>query len=335
MKIIKKIVGMSGFPTIMMLIVMLIIVVYMQPNFFQAQAFRNSINSWAPIILLSMGQAIVLISGGLDLSSGTAMSMFLCIMAKTMESQTPASGFHALILVIIAVIIVGLVNGIAVGYLRLPPLVATFASSYIWLGIALFFLPTPGGHVTNWFRIFYDARMVTNIAPGIKSLAEKIPTALILVLVACLAWFLISRTRTGRHFYAVGSNRDTAYDSGISVGKTMIKAYIINAFFILLCAMFFVAQNQSGSARLGDPLTLQCIAAAVVGGIALTGGKGSVYMAIAGTIVLALVKKIVFFSDIANEYQILVGGIIIIAAIALSSIVAMRRESAIAKGESG
>jgi len=335
MKIIKKIVGMSGFPTIVMLIVMLIIVVYMQPNFFQAQAFRNSINSWTPIILLSMGQAIVLISGGLDLSSGTAMSMFLCIMAKTMESQTPASGVYALIFVILAALVVGLVNGIAVGYLRLPPLVATFASSYIWLGIALFFLPTPGGHATNWFRIFYDVRTVDSASPALKSLAESIPTSLILVLVACLAWFIISKTRTGRHFYAVGSNKDTAYDSGISTGMTMIKAYTINALFIVLCAMYFVAQNQSGSARLGDPLTLQCIAAAVVGGIAITGGKGSVYMAIAGTIVLALVKKIVFFSDIANAYQILVGGVIIIAAIALSSIVAMRRERSIAKGESG
>ena len=329
---IKKLFRMTGVPVITMLIVMIIIVVYFQSNFFKLSALNNSLISWTPLILLSMGQAVVLISGGLDLSSGTAMAMMLCILGKTMQTATPQSGALALLLVILAATVVGLINGIAVGYLRLPPLVATFATSYMWLGIGLFIMPTPGGHCANWMRLFYDFTAVTNMPQWLVWIAKTIPTSFILIVFVTVAWFIISKTKTGRYFYAVGSNRDTAYDSGIHTARTMLKAYMINAYFCMFCALFYMGQNQSASARLGDSLTLRCIAAAVIGGIAITGGKGSVYLAIAGAVVLSLVNKIIFFANVPIAYQVVVGGVIIIAAIALSSTVEIRRERALLRG---
>jgi ribose transport system permease protein len=114
----------------------------------------------------------------------------------------------------------------------------------------------------------------------------------------------------------VGSNNDSAYASGINTAKIQLMACIINSIFIFLAALFFVGQNQSGDARMGDPLTLRAIASAVVGGIALTGGRGSVYFALVGALIMSFVNKIIFFANIPNAYQTLVSGLIVIIAIA-------------------
>jgi len=128
----------------------------------------------------------------------------------------------------------------------------------------------------------------------------------------------VSKTRTGRYIYAVGSSNDSAYESGIDTARVQLRACLVNSIFIVLAALFFVGQNQSGDARMGDPLTLRAIAAAVVGGIALTGGRGSVYFALVGALILSFVNKIIFFANISSAYQTLVGGAIVILAIAAS-----------------
>ncbi|MDD3170157.1 MAG: ABC transporter permease, partial [Eubacteriales bacterium] len=189
---------------------------------------------------------------------------------------------------------------------------------YIWLGAALFIRPTPGGESVAWFKVFYDVKAAEGVPGFIKAIGSVFQPALVLVLVGCLIWYVISRTRTGRYIYAVGSSNDSAYATGINTAKVQMMACIINSVFIFLAALFFVAQNQSGDARMGDPMTLKAIAAAVVGGIALTGGRGSVYLAIVGALILSFVNKIIFFADIPNAYQTLVSGLIIIVAIASS-----------------
>jgi ribose transport system permease protein len=114
----------------------------------------------------------------------------------------------------------------------------------------------------------------------------------------------------------VGSNSESAYASGINTAKVQMQACIINSIFIFLAALFFVGQNQSGDARMGDPLTLRAIASAIVGGVAISGGKGSVYFALVGALILNFVNKIIFFADISTAYQTLVSGLIVIIAIA-------------------
>jgi ribose transport system permease protein len=111
-----------------------------------------------------------------------------------------------------------------------------------------------------------------------------------------------------------------------------MRAYLANAFFMLLCALFFAGQNQAGSARMGDPMALQCIAAAVVGGVALTGGKGNVYMAIVGAVILSLINKLIFFANVPTAWQVFTSGLVIIVAIAISSILAIRRRKQESRG---
>ncbi len=317
---------------VIIFIAMIVIVAILQNNFFQPSSLKNSINSFAPLILMAMGQAIVLVSGGLDLSCGTSMALMLCVLARTMDAKDPVSGVWALVITAGVMLGIGLLNGFAVGYLKLPPIIATFATSYIWYGIALFVMPTPGGQAVNWMRAFFDFKAVTDMPDFFKSFGAVIPTSVLLVIGACILWYFVSRTKTGRYIFAVGSNRITAYQSGINTAKIQTTAYILNSFFLFLCALYFVAQNQAGSARIGDPLTLQAIAAAVIGGIALNGGKGNIFFAILGAIILSLVNKIIFFANLPDAYQTLVSGVIIIVAIASSAIYATINEKSVLKG---
>ena len=121
--------------------------------------------------------------------------------------------------------------------------------------------------------------------------------------------------------------------SGINTAKTQLFAYIINSVFIFFTALFFIGQNLSADARMGDPLPLRVIAACVVGGVALTGGRGSVYFAILGALIMSLIGKIIFFADIPNEYQTLVSGIIVIIAIVGSQAYTLSRQRELIKGE--
>lgn len=313
------------------MLIMLILTANLQKNFFEAKSIVSNINAFAPLILLAMGQAIVIIAGGLDLSSGSSMSLILVILTKVMVKDQPATGLYALLAAVGAMLLIGIINGLCVGYLRLPPIIVTFATSYIWLGISLFIRPTPGGECVNWMRMFYTFNEVEGMPAFIKSIGNILPPAFWLIIVGCAAWFVISRTKTGRHIYAVGSSNDNAYASGINTPKTQLKAYIINAFFIFLCALYFAAQNQSGDARMGDPLTLRAIAAAVVGGIALSGGRGNVYFAICGALILSLVNKIIFFANISSAYQTLVSGLIVLVAISISVVYNAVSERAVLK----
>jgi ribose transport system permease protein len=312
----KKSISKPEFSSLFILVIMLVITAILQKNFFEAKSIVRNINAFTPLILLTMGQATVIISGGIDLSAGTALSLFTCVMTSVMKRDDPASGVYAILITFVIVILVGVINGIGIGYLRIPPVIVTFATSFMWLGAALFLRPTPGGESVEWFKVFYDIGAVKGVPTFIKTFGTVIPPALLLVLIGCVLWFVTSKTKTGRYIYAVGSNNESAYASGINTAKIQMEACLINSVFIFLAALFFVGQNQSGDARMGDPLTLKAIAAAVVGGIALTGGRGSVYFALVGALILSFVNKIIFFANIPNAYQTLVGGVIVIVAIA-------------------
>ena len=316
----KRFVSNHDFPRLLILIAMFAMTAVMQKNFFAMKSIVRNINSFTPLILLTMGQAVVIISGGLDLSVGTALSLLTCVATSVMRQDVPITGVYALLITFAVALVMGLINGVGIGFFRVPPLIVTFATSYIWLGIALFLRPTPGGETVEWFQVFYKIRNIEGAPQALQAFGEVIPPALVLIVLGCVLWWIISRTKTGRYIYAVGSNSESAYVTGINTSWVQIKACLINSVFIFLAALFFIGQNRSGDARMGDPLTLKAIAAVVVGGIALTGGRGSVYYALVGALIFSFVSKIIFFANIPNAFQTLFSGVIIIIAIAGSQL---------------
>jgi len=318
--VLKRLISNPDFSRLLILILMFVLTAVLQRNFFARRAIVRNIDSFMPLILMTMGQAVVIISGGLDLSVGTALSLMTCVLTSVMKEGVPITGLYALVVTFAVAMAIGAINGVGIGYLRIPPVIVTFATSFIWLGIALFLRPTPGGETVDWFQAFYRIRNIEAAPAFLKAFGETIPPSLILVLIGCLVWWIVSRTRTGRYIYAVGSNSQSAYETGINTAWVQMKACMINSVYIFLTALFFVGQNGSGDARMGDPLTLKAIAAAVVGGIALTGGRGSVYFALIGALIFSFVSKIIFFANIPNAYQTLFGGVIVIVAIAASQL---------------
>jgi ribose transport system permease protein len=319
----KRRISQSALSRLAILAAMLTLTAILQQNFFETKAIVRNINAFMPLILMTMGQAVVIIAGGLDLSAGTALSLLTCVMTTVMKKSDPLTGAYALAAAFAVAMAIGVINGVGIGYLRIPPVIITFATSYLWLGIGLFLRPVPGGEAVDWFRAFYNAGLVQGVPAWLKAAGAVFPPALVLILIGCALWLIVARTRTGRYLYAVGGNNESAYVSGINTAAVQMRACLLNSAFIFLTALFFVGQNQSGDARMGDPLTLRAIASAVVGGIALSGGRGSVFSALAGALIISFVNKIIFFANIPNAFQPLFGGLIVVVAIAGSQAYAL------------
>ena len=305
--------------TVLVLITMMAVTAVMQGNFFEQSVLLRTIDAYTPLMLIAMGQAVVLISGSLDISAGASLSFIICLMVSVMQSDNPFSGVLAILLGLGAVFFVGIINGLGAGYFRLPTVIFTFATSYMWRGLALFLRPFPGGETTEWFRAFYNYGKLEGANETVQKLSQILPSALLLILLGCGVWFFLRKTKFGRYIYAVGSNEQAAFQSGINTAKTKLLAYIVNAFFIFLAALFLVAQNGTADANIGDPFTLSAIAAPVIGCIALTGGKGNVYFAIVGALVLSFTGKIIFYGGFPSAFQTLVNGVIIVVALCISS----------------
>jgi ribose transport system permease protein len=197
----------------------------------------------------------------------------------------------------------GLANGTLVAYFKVPSFIGTFASSFVWLGVAIMFAPIPGGDVTRNFINFF------------KKSFGPLNVVLIIIIIALFGWFLLKKYRLGRYIYATGSNKEAAYRNGINVKRITLIAFAIGWVFVFLGTLALTSQTRSGDARIGEPFALNSIAAAVVGGVAMSGGRGSPFGAALGAISLSIIMNIIYFAGITTSFQVLFRGAIIIAAL--------------------
>jgi ribose transport system permease protein len=214
-----------------------------------------------------------------------------------------------------AALFLSLFNGFFIGYIGPPPLIMTFATSTMWFGTALLIMPTPGGHIPQAYYMVYG-----------KTLAGFLPVPVLILLVAVAFCLLLGRIKAFRHLYAVGGSERAARASGINVAGTKIFAFFVSGVFIALAALCVVGQTATGDARSGQGFTLNSVAAAVIGGIAFSGGKGNYVGAIIGGIILGLLINIIYFANITSFYQEFMKGVIIIVALLFGAVPRLRRE---------
>jgi len=277
----------------------------LQPNLFRPAVFRINILTFSPLILVAAGQAIIMISGNLDLSVGYGVSLINCILASYMvvDPPDPLRNSLVLVLALAAAIAMGIANGVLVGYLKVPSFIGTFASSFVWLGIAIMVRPVPGGAVPRNFTTLFKAHL------------GPFNVIFLSIIVALIAWYVIRRYRVGRYIYATGSNMEAAYRNGINVKGITLMAFAIGWVFVYLGTLALTAQTRAGDARLGEPFALNSIAAAVIGGIVMGGGRGNPVGAALGAISLSIILNIIYFAGIPTSWQVFVRGVIIILAI--------------------
>ena len=254
--------------------------------------------------LASLGQAVVVISGGIDLSVGSVISL-LSSLAAGLFRALPA--VHPLLVALMLLVLgaaAGSVNGLLVVGLRVPPFMATFATMSLFQGAVLFYAPRTIGGIPASYRWIADGA-IAGVPVGIL--------LFLAVLGAC--GYLMRRNRIGRHIYAVGSDPFVSQISGIPVRRVKFLAYLLCGALVGIAAAFMTARFGGGGPKVGSGYELDSITAAVIGGVSLAGGAGSLLGTFAGVLIIGVFYNIMNLLDVGGYLQIVLKGIVLIVAV--------------------
>jgi ribose transport system permease protein len=269
-----------------------------------------------PLALAAVAQAVVVISGGLDLSIGSMMALTSVVAAVLMKGQPEGFGIVVVVGVLLLGLALGVINGSLVVLTRVPDIVVTLAMGFVWAGCALLVLNAPGGGATQWLK---------NLVIGSLGY-EWIPkAAVVLLVVVALIWIPVRRSRLGLSIYAIGSNRLAAFRSGVSVGRTKVAAYALTGLFAALGGLSLTASTGIGTPVPG-PYTLLSVAAVVLGGVSLAGGRGGVFGPIVAVLILSLIRSDMTFLSLDTNLAVVAQGIILISVVMVGSLVQWRRD---------
>jgi ribose transport system permease protein len=260
-----------------------------------------------PLCLAAMGQAVIVISGGIDLSIGSLMAVVNVLSAREMVDMSFRQALAFSILLVALTAIASGFTGLVITLTRVPDIVVTLGMLFVWQGVALWILEIPGGGVPLNF---------SDLAVGDVG-STGIPNAAVVVLAAwLLVWIPLRWLRPGLAIYAIGSNRSSAYLSGINVARTRVGAYMLGGVFTGLAGLALSASSGIGDPNSGATYTLNSVAAVVLGGVSLLGGVGGLIGVIAAAYVLTLSKIILLLRgtdpNYANVYQ---GALIILVVV--------------------
>ena len=296
--------------SLILLVVTTVLYFVLQPNVFSGGTFSRILNSnfrtWLPVILVTVGQAIVILGGGLDLSNGSIVSVGNVILALTVTTvDEPGKNILMVFVVILFGLAAGFLNGFFTSYLGLQPVIITFASSFVYSGIALLLLPSPGGAIPREYTNVYRNTQILGI-----------PLALIIIVIVVLVWTFFRRRKYGRFLFAVGGNAKAAYTTGVPVTWMKISTYIISGLLASLAAISYSLLTGSGLSSSGNDMTLASITGSVLGGISMSGGAGSVLGAVFGGVILGNISNIISSIKLDSWWRTLVNASLIVLVLA-------------------
>lgn len=273
--------------------------------------FSTTVNNTMYTVLAAIGQTLVVLTGGIDLSVGGIVDLTNA-MAATMMHDSPGSMLLASVLVLLSGAGAGLLNGVLVAYGRLQPIVVTLATLAIWQGVALFVLPQPGGAIPPGF---------SSLLSGTVPALDNLPCGVVVLIVLIVLWQVLRRTPFLVALYAIGNDERAARASGVPILRAKVAAYTLGGALSGAAGLYFAAVTTSGDATSGTPLTLTSIAAVVLGGVSLFGGRGSAVGAMAGAFILTLVFNNLYFAGANPQLQDLFNGLFLILAVMASTLV--------------
>jgi ribose transport system permease protein len=304
----KRFLSLSWAPALLATIAVIALGAVTTPSFFDINNFQNLIMQLAVVGMLSMGAGLVILTGEIDLSVGSMVSLLSMVLA-TLVVQAELPMAFVVPLVLLGGVILGSVNGVLVTYLRVPSFVATLGTLGVFGGIALLF--NGGSPITGL------GNEVQDIFYG-KILGVPLPLIYMIVIIALLRVFLV-RTVPGRSVYAVGGNSLAASLSGLAPNRIRLLAFMLAGLLTGVAAVLFAGRLGAGSPNLGNGLELAAIAGAVVGGISLSGGRGDVLGALLGATTIVVVQNILNLNAVPPTWQSIVQGLIIIIAVSFDA----------------
>ena len=260
--------------------------------------------------IAAIGQTIVILSGGFDLSAGAVISLVNVVLASMMDPFEPANVFLWTLVGIGVGAAVGAFNGFFIAVLRMQPIVVTLSTMFILQGVTLLVMDKPGGGVSPNLGDVYLGDAITG----------WLPMPLVVIGVVLLAWMWLKNTRFGTAIYAIGSDPDSAASVGVNVVLTRFLVYVIAGGCYGLAGVFISAQTGSGDPLVGNPLLLSMFAAVVVGGTRLGGGQGGPVGTVFGAYILMMVVNILLVLNVSAYYATVAEGVILILAVLAGSI---------------
>ncbi len=270
-----------------------------------------------PLALAALAQACIVISGGIDLSVGSLMAVANVLAARTMQHADwpEAIGLAALVLVVTA--LASAVNGIIAVVTRVPDVMVTLTTGFIYGGIALLILNQPGGGAPP---------ELLDLTIG-GQLGGWLPHAFLL-LCACvlLVWVPMRRSRLGLVLYAIGSDRVSAFRAGINVNRTRVLAYAMGGVFAGLAGISMTLTTGIGSPLGGNFYTLTSIATIVLGGVSLSGGQGGAVGPLLAALVLSLIPMILIFLNLDPNFGQVIQGTLLVLVVMVGGLVSKRRQ---------
>jgi ribose transport system permease protein len=301
-------------PALIILVVLLTLNGLYQPRSVSFAGMTGLVKTYLALMMLAIAQTYVVFAGDIDLSAGAIVSLVNVVVVVLME-QWGGGGLSVIAALGVGLAVglaCGIVNGMVVAALRLQAIVATFATSIFFTGLALYVLPVAGTPAPTVFWRTYGGRIL------------DIPFVLYAVVALAIVVYILARTRLATQLLAVGDDSQAAFQSGLPVTAIRIRGYALCGVFAALAAFCITGDTASGDPLVGGKMTLFSVAAVVLGGSALSGGFGTVVGSMLGALIIGLINSLVFFVGTPSEWQNLVQGLAILVALMTGILVGRR-----------
>ncbi len=286
-------------------------------TFLSGQNFSLVMQQVMVVGLLAVGQTLIILTAGIDLSCGMVMALGSIIMTK-LAVEMGLDPALSILIGVGATTLFGWANGLLVTRIKLPPFIVTLGTMNIAFAIT---------------QIYSGSQTVTDLPEAMTYLGDPVmllgtPVArgvLVLLGLYAVVWFALTQTAPGRHLYAVGNNREAARLTGISTERVLLSVYALAGTFYGIAAMLSVARTGVGDPQAGQTENLDSITAVVLGGTSLFGGRGAIVGTLIGALIVGVFRNGLTLMGVSSVYQILITGILVILAVATDQLTHKQR----------
>jgi len=307
-------------PVVYIFLVIFITLGFLNPKGYQSMnGIMTFLRPASPLAVLAIGEMVVLAMGGFDLSIGAIVTFCVLVSSKFLANN-PANAPADILMLLGVGVLIGLINGIVVSFLRVPSFITTLGMMMIVRGAALYIVGgAPRGYLTDNFR-FFGRNYIQDVP-----FFSRIPISfIVLIVLAIIAYFIFHRTNYGRQILAIGDNMRAAGLSGVRVKLVRVMSFVFCSVFAVLGGI--LTGGYGGvNVTIGEGMEMQAIAACVIGGVLLGGGKGSVLNVILGAFTLQAIVNLLNQLGLPKPYTDAVQGLIIIGVVAYAALSTMRK----------
>ena len=310
-------------PIVVLLVIVCVIVGFTIDNFFSIRNFNSLISNTTVRFLIALGVSGCLITKGTDLSAGRAVGLCACLAGTLLQDPTYTGRMYnwpevsllvAFIIVVAVGALFGLINGLIISKLNVPPFIATLGTQTIIYGICLVFTNAqPIGSFKDSYKNFVNGTWFS-VKGGFPGIPYLLAWAVIFGL---FFWFLYNKTTHGKYMYAIGGNENAAEVSGVNTARTKIIIYVTAGMMYAIAGYLLAPKGGGANSGSGMGYELEAIAGCTIGGVSTTGGIGTVGGVLVGVLVFELLKIVLQFLGVNPYYNYIVQGLVIVTAVAL------------------